>query len=176
MNILIRNLKYILFASALAGSAAFAQGFDKNTRIMDLHDGTYLQVRYDLGMESISLDQNYSTLYKVAFNDKQPTYGLTGYLDTHVVVQTNVSNAIRNGTLPAGTYCYDKAKSDFDSQNYNLIGEMSDRLYFRNCSDGNPAFVIYLNTGYNLRNNDYFHGFRIRDFQDQVGPALRFVR
>ena len=176
MNILFRNLKYIFFSSALAGSAAFAQDFEKNTRVMDLRDGTYLQIRYDLEMESISHEKNYSTIYKVIFNDRRVSHGFIAYLDTHVMVQTNVSDLIRNGHLPAGIYCYDKEKSEFDSQNYNLAGEMTDRLYFRDCQNDEPAFVVYLQTGYNLRNMDDFHGFRIRDLQDQVGNALKFVR
>lgn len=176
MNILFRNLKYILFTSALAGSAAFSQGFNPNTRIMDLQDGTYLQIRYDLEMDSFTHEQDYSTVYKVIFNDKTVSGGFIGYLDTHVMIQTNVSKMIRNERLKAGIYCYDKEKSEFDSQNYNLIGEMKDRLFFRVCGEDEPAFVIYLQTGYNLRNNDHFQGFRIRDLQDQVGSALRFVR
>ena len=176
MNILFRNLKYILFTCALAGSAAFAQGFDQNTRLMDLRDGTYLQIRYDLDMESITHEHNYSTIYKVIFNDRRVSHGFIAYLDTHVMVQTNVSNIIRNNKLPAGIYCYDQEKSEFDSQNYNLVGEMTDRLYFRDCQSDEPAFVVYLQTGYNLRNMDDFHGFRIRDLQDQVGTALSFIR
>jgi hypothetical protein len=175
MKILIRNLKYILFASALAGSAAFAQEFNPNTRVKDLPHGTYLQVRYHLDMESISHEKNYSTIYKVIFNDQQASHGFIGYLDSHVVVQTNVSDLIRNGRLPAGIYCYDKDKSEFDSHHYNLIGEMTDRLFFRDCQSDEPAFVVYMQTGYNLRNNDDFNGFRIRDFQDQVGTSMKFI-
>jgi hypothetical protein len=176
MNILIRNLKYILFTSALAGSAAFSQGFDPNTRIMDLRDGTYLQVRYDLEMNSFSHEQDYTSIYKVIFNDKQVGNAFTGYLDTHVMVQTNVSSMIQNDRLAAGTYCFDKESSEFGSQHYSLISEMTDRLFFRICGTDEPAFVIYTQTGYNLRNSENFNGFRIRDLQDQVGTALKFVR
>jgi hypothetical protein len=174
MNILFRNLKYILFTSALAGSA-FANDFNKATRIRDLTDRTQLEVSYSLEMDSFS-DEHNNDVYFVNFDNKTPKHYDLPAMDSHVKLQTNTRYARVGYMLKKGIYCLDREKSTFGSHGIKFQIDLYDHLFFRTCENGEPAFVLYLNAGYTLRFSEGFNGFTIRDFEDQVGNAMQFVR
>lgn len=178
----IRFLAFGLFAFIIQTGAASAQDSKGKFKLVSLPDQAKLVIPEDLELSNSSYDER--TVYHVHFDNGDTDYSTDittmGYsLDSGVTLRTNSSAAriSRNGNdyLNAGTYCLSKPESEFETHT-GKWGAMADYLYFRTCNSYEPAFVLYVNAGYTLRNSETFEGYTLRDFKDQVGPAMRFTK
>ena len=178
----LRFLMLGFFAVILQTGAASAQDSLGRIKLVSLPDQTKLVIPQDLELSNTSYDER--TVYHVHFDNGAADYSTDittmGYsFDSGVTLRTNSSEArvTRNGDefLSAGTYCLSKSESYFETHT-GKWGSMTDYLYFRTCDSNEPAFVLYLNAGYTLRNSETFHGYTLGDFKDQVGKSMRFSK
>ena len=184
-------LQLFIILHLLLGLVAQAGEITPTTRLSELPEGTRIEIRRDLEVESSSL--NDPLYYYGHFDNRSYDPGADAAdwdnaFDSGASIRALYSDGIifkyessllfdyeRVTYLSQGTYCLSQRESTFRSTTKSQIHPARDRLIFRDCRTNELTFILFVTAGYRLRNDVNFHGLTARDLYDQVGSAMKLT-
>jgi hypothetical protein len=184
-----RAFQLFIILHLLTGILAKAESIAPSTRLSDLSEGTQIIIRNDLKVEASGISDR---LYYHGHFDRRsyhPGGDVADWgnaIDSGVSIRALYSDGIifkfESGIifdleqvtyLSRGTYCMSKRESAFRSHTAHAFQPARDRLVFRDCRTRELTLILYVTAGYRLRYDANFHGLTVRDFDDQVGSAIK---